>query len=107
MPSCLEVRALTRRHIEHLHAGYERTRTAGKVLMILGAILRYAQRRADHHQPGRRNVRRSAEHLREGHYAMGVNVGDDEAAKRRAAEALVAADAQYVHYYAENYVEDL
>src|SRR4051794_33162362 len=45
MPSCLEVRALTRRHIEHWHAGYERTRTAGKVLMVLGAILHYAQRR--------------------------------------------------------------
>jgi hypothetical protein len=41
----LEVRAITRRDIECWHAGYERTRTAGKVLMVLGAILRYAQRR--------------------------------------------------------------
>jgi integrase len=41
----LEIRAITRRHIERWHAGYDRTRTAGKVLMVLGAILRYAQRR--------------------------------------------------------------
>jgi hypothetical protein len=53
------------------------------------------------------HVRRYAEHLREGHYVIGVKVGDDDAAKRRAAEALGAADAQFVHYYAENYVEDL
>ena len=41
----LQVQVITRRHIERWHAGYERTRTAGKVLMVLGAILRYAQRR--------------------------------------------------------------
>jgi integrase len=41
----VEVRAITRHQIERWHAGYERTRTAGKVLMVLGAILRYAQRR--------------------------------------------------------------
>ncbi len=39
----LEVRAIARRHIERWHANYERTRTAGKVLLVLGAILRYAQ----------------------------------------------------------------
>ena len=53
------------------------------------------------------HVRRYAEHLQDGHYVIGVPVGHDEAAKRRAAEALTAADAQFVHYYAENYVEDL
>jgi hypothetical protein len=41
----LELRAITRQHVERWHADYERTRTAGKVLMVLGAILRYAQRR--------------------------------------------------------------
>jgi len=41
----LEVRAITRQHIERWHSDYERTRTAGEVLMVLGAILRYAQRR--------------------------------------------------------------
>jgi len=40
-----EVGSITRGDIEHWHAAYERTRTAGKVLMVLGAILRYAQRR--------------------------------------------------------------
>lgn len=39
------VRAITRQEIERWHAGYERTRTAGQALMVLGAILRYAQRR--------------------------------------------------------------
>lgn len=53
------------------------------------------------------HVRRYAERIREGHYVMGVDVGDDEGAKRRAADALRAADAQFVHYYAENYVEEL
>lgn len=39
------LRAITRQEIERWHAGYERTRTAGQVLMVLGAIVRYAQRR--------------------------------------------------------------
>jgi len=39
-----KVVAITRRDIERWHADYDRTRTAGKVLMVLGAILRYAQR---------------------------------------------------------------
>lgn len=34
-------------------------------------------------------------------------MGEDEAAKQRAADALRAADAQSIDYYAENYVEDL
>jgi hypothetical protein len=53
------------------------------------------------------HVRRYAEHLRAGHYVVGVSVGEDEEAKERAANALRAADAQFLHYYAENYVEDL
>jgi integrase len=39
------LRAITRQEIERWHAGYERTRTPGQVLMVLGAILRYARRR--------------------------------------------------------------
>jgi hypothetical protein len=50
---------------------------------------------------------RYAEHLRDGHFVLGVSVGEDEAAKRRAADALRGADAQFIHYYADNYVEDL
>jgi integrase len=39
------LRAITRKEIERWQAGYERARTAAQALMILGAILRYAQRR--------------------------------------------------------------
>ena len=53
------------------------------------------------------HVREYAEHLRAGHYVVGVAVGEDEAAKERAADALRAAHAETVDYYAENYVEDL
>jgi hypothetical protein len=53
------------------------------------------------------HARRYEEHLHDGHYVVGVAVGDDEAAKQRAADALRAADAQFLHYYADSYVEDL
>jgi hypothetical protein len=69
-----------------------------------GGVLRRLQNAlsddADH-------VRRYADHLRAGRYVVGVAVGEDEAAKDRAAEALRAAHAESVDYYAENYVEDL
>ena len=52
-------------------------------------------------------MRRYAEYLRAGHYLVGVSVGEDDAAKQRAADALRAGDAQTLNYYAENYVEDL
>jgi hypothetical protein len=71
---------------------------------LAGTIIRRLQAAlsddADH-------VRRHAEHLRAGHYIVGVSVGEDEAAKQRAADALRAADAQFLNYYAANYVEDL
>jgi hypothetical protein len=53
------------------------------------------------------HVRLYAEHLRAGHYVIGVAVGDDEAAKQRAADALRSAHAEFLHYYAKYYVEDL
>jgi hypothetical protein len=53
------------------------------------------------------HVRRYAEHLRAGHYVVGVSVGEDEATKESAADALRAAHALSLHYYADNYVEDL
>jgi hypothetical protein len=71
---------------------------------LVGTIKRWLQGvlsdDADH-------ARRYAEHLREGHFVLGVSVGEDEAAKQRAADALRGADAQFINYYAENYVEDL
>jgi hypothetical protein len=53
------------------------------------------------------HVREYAEHLETGHYVVGVPVGEDEAAKARAADALRASRAERLHYYAANYVEDL
>ena len=40
-----DIAAITLRDIERWHAGYPRSRTAEKVLVVLGAIMRYAQRR--------------------------------------------------------------
>ncbi len=70
---------------------------AGTIMRKLQAVL---SDDADH-------AHRYAEHLRDGHYVVGVSVGEDEAAKQRAADALRAADAQFLNYYADNYVEDL
>jgi len=71
---------------------------------LAGAVKRWLQGvlsdDADH-------ARRYAEHLREGHFVLGVSVGEDEPARQRAADALRAADARFINYYAENYVEDL
>jgi hypothetical protein len=53
------------------------------------------------------HARRYADHLRHGHLVLGVTVGEDAAAKARAADALRGADAKFINYYAENYVEDL
>jgi hypothetical protein len=53
------------------------------------------------------HARRHAEHLRAGHYVVAVPVGGDEDAKQQAAEALRAAGGEFIHYYAENYIESL
>jgi hypothetical protein len=53
------------------------------------------------------HARTYAEHLREGHFVLGIFVGEDDAAKQRAADALRGADAEFINYYADNYVEDL
>ena len=53
------------------------------------------------------HVHEYVEHLKLGHYVIGVPVGEDEGAKARAADALRASPAETLHYYAENYVEDL
>ena len=53
------------------------------------------------------HVHRYADHLRAGHDVIGVKVGDDDAAKQRAADALREAHVEFIHYYADNYVEDL
>jgi hypothetical protein len=53
------------------------------------------------------HARRYADALRSGQYVLGVRVGKDETAKERAADALRATPAEFLHYYAEHYVEDL
>lgn len=76
----------------------------GEAHGLAGTIMRKLQGAfsddADH-------VRQYAEHLRAGHYLVGVSVGENEGAKQRAADALRAADARFLNYYGENYVEDL
>lgn len=88
----------------HGDAGLARIDVDGQAHGMGGSIARRLQVAmsddADH-------VRRYAEHLRAGHYVVGVAVGEDQAAKRRAADALRAAHAESVHYYAKSYVEDL
>jgi hypothetical protein len=88
----------------HGEAGLARIDVGGERHGVAGTVMRRLQAAlgddADH-------ARRYAEHLRAGHYVVSVKVGDDEAAKQRAADALRAAHAEFLNYYAENYVEDL
>jgi hypothetical protein len=88
----------------HGDQGLARIDAGGQAHGRRGTIIRSLQAAlsddADH-------VQRYANHLRAGHYVVGVAVADDEAAKRRAADALRAAHGEFLNYYAENYVEDL
>jgi len=88
----------------HGDRGLARIDVGGDAHGTVGNITRWVQGAlsddADH-------VRRYAEYLRAGDYVVGVAVGDDEAAKQRAAEAFRAAHAEFLNYYGENYVEDL
>jgi len=51
------------------------------------------------------HVRRHAEEARGGRYVVGVVVGDDEQAKRRAVDALRAAGGEFINFYGVTYVE--
>jgi hypothetical protein len=88
----------------HGDEGLARIDVHGEAHGAVGNITRWVQGAlsddADH-------VRRYAEYLRAGDYVVGVAVGDDEAAKQRAADAFRAAHAEFLNYYGENYVEDL
>ena len=83
--------------LARLDAGGEQHGTGGSLIRRVQVVV---TDEGDH-------VRRYAEHLREGHYVVGVDVGEDEAAKTRAADALHAAGAEFVNYYAADYFEDL
>ena len=88
----------------HGEAGVARIDTEGEAH---GRTGRLARRLQDVLSDDAHDVRQYAQHLRDGRYVMGINVGDDEQAKQRAADALAGAHAEFLHYYAESYVEDL
>jgi hypothetical protein len=93
-----------RSDVLHGETGLARLDVGGEAHGRGGSVVRWLQHLfsddADH-------VRDYADHLRAGHYVVGVAVGEDEAAKAKAASVLRAAHADSVTYYAENYVEDL
>ena len=88
----------------HGEEGLARIDVEGTAHGMAGALMRRVQAALS---DDAEDVRRYAEHLRSGHYVVGVAVGDDEATKRRAADALRAARADSVSYYADGYVEEL
>jgi len=88
----------------HGEEGLARIDVEGAAHGASGSLMRRLQsvlsEDADH-------VRDYAEHLEAGHYVVGVAVGEDDAAKWRAADALRDSSTETLHYFAENYVEDL
>jgi hypothetical protein len=88
----------------HGEEGLARIDVEGEAHGLSGRIRRRLQSALDDDSG---HVQRYAEHLRAGHYVVGVAVADDEAAKQRAADALRAAHGEFLNYYAENFVEDL
>jgi hypothetical protein len=88
----------------HGEAGLARIDTTGETHGWMGRLFRRLQ---DVVSDEGEHARRYADWLREGHYIVGVAVGDDEAAKQRAAEALRGAHTEFLVYYAAHYIEDL
>jgi len=88
----------------HGDEGLARIDVGGEAHGRMGSIKRWVQGAVsddgDH-------AKRYAEYLRDGDYVVGVAVGDDEAAKEQAADAFRAAQPEFLHYYGDNYVEDL
>jgi hypothetical protein len=88
----------------HGEAGLARIDTTGDRHGWMGRMFRRLQNAVTDEGE---HARQYAEYLSEGHYIVGVAVGDDKAAKRRAAEAMRGGDAEFLVYYATNYIEDL
>jgi hypothetical protein len=88
----------------HGEGGLSRIDTTGEAHGWMGRVFRRLQNVVT--DEGEHTLR-YAEYLREGHYIVGVAVGDDDAAKQQAAEALRGAHAEFLVYYATNYIEDL
>jgi hypothetical protein len=70
---------------------------SGRVLRALQAASSYDR---DH-------TRRHVEHLQGGGQVLAVLVGEDEDAKRRAADAMREHGGEFINYYADTYVESL
>jgi hypothetical protein len=88
----------------HGDGGLARLDVEGEAHGTRGTVMRRLQAALSDNSS---HVQRYAEHLRAGHYVVGVAVADDVAAKERAADALRAAHGEFLNYYADNYVEDL
>jgi hypothetical protein len=71
---------------------------------LKGRVIRALQAASSHDLD---HVRHHAGHLRAGGYVIGVEVGEDEDAKRRAAGALRAGGGEFLNYYADLYIESL
>jgi hypothetical protein len=70
---------------------------SGRVLRVLQAASSYDR---DH-------TRRHVEHLQGDGQVLAVLVGEDEDAKRRAADAMREHGGEFINYYADTYVESL
>lgn len=88
----------------HGEAGLARIDTSGEGHGWTGRMFRRLQNAVTDEGE---HARRYAEYLSQGRYIVGVAVGDDQPAKLRAAEAMRGADAEFLVYYAKNYIEDL
>jgi hypothetical protein len=69
-----------------------------------GRVIRALQEASSYE---REHARRHADRLQAGGYVLGVFVGADEDAKRRAGEAMRAHGGEFLTYYADTYIESL
>jgi hypothetical protein len=88
----------------HGETGLARIDTTGEAHGWTGRMVRRLQ---DAVTDEGEHTRRYVEYLTEGHYIVGVAVGNDEAAKQHAAKAMRGADAEFLVYYGTSYIEDL
>ena len=71
---------------------------------VSGRVLRALQGASSY---DRDHTRRHVEHLQRGGQVLAVLVGEDEDAKRRAADAMREHGGEFINYYADTYVESL
>jgi hypothetical protein len=76
----------------------------GEAHGVSGMALRALQAASSY---DREHTRRHVEHLQGGGPILAVLVGDDEDARRRAADAMREHGGEFINYYADTYVESL